>query len=497
MEDIKNQTHNGFSVLLDFSHEIRNPLNGISGITNILLDTSLNSEQKSLVKNIQNKSNQLNEILELILDYSKIINGLVKYSPEQVFTYPFLQKLFDDLFKYFRDKRIRFCYYIPPQLSGIGFFDPYIVTQILHLSATNLPFLKHHSNLNLEIEADGKEIIFNYNYLFDTEETEEISDNQHSQIARLLLVNYLKLIGGHLMEEVQDNEFHLTIKTPVKYSAVVEKKQEIKENNALQGKHLIFFAYGSSSCQSTSRYMQYLGIELQKDERDLSQLNESELDHKYHLLGIDISNMKKHEFQIMDDIRKKSQLPIIMFREALDPTQKILILQKDVVVMYKPVSPNHLSYVISSILESKADQLREWIKNPLSLFADDHNSLKILIADDDSINQRVMREYMTKLHLKADFVSNGKKALELYKENKYDLILMDIQMPIMNGVEAAKLIRENKNNHHPYIVAITADALKGGKETYLSAGMNDFLFKPVSLEGIEKVIQKYISSIRH
>jgi CheY-like chemotaxis protein len=82
-------------------------------------------------------------------------------------------------------------------------------------------------------------------------------------------------------------------------------------------------------------------------------------------------------------------------------------------------------------------------------------------------------------------------------ENKYDLILMDIQMPIMNGVEAAKLIRENKNNHHPYIVAITADALKGGKQTYLSAGMNDFLFKPVSLEGIEKVIQKYISSIRH
>ncbi|NOR87854.1 MAG: response regulator, partial [Bacteroidales bacterium] len=114
----------------------------------------------------------------------------------------------------------------------------------------------------------------------------------------------------------------------------------------------------------------------------------------------------------------------------------------------------------------------------------------------ERINQRVMNEYLQKLHLHADYASNGQQALKMYMENRYDLIFMDIQMPIMDGVKATREIRASNKDHYPYIVAITADALKGDKESYTTAGMDDYLFKPVLLEGIQSAISKFIKATR-
>lgn len=492
-----NETKKGFSILLDFSHEIRNPLNGINGLTTILLDTDLTPEQKSLVWNIDKNSQLLNNILELMLDYSKILNGMIRYSTEQVFIYPWLQKELDKIFQTFKNNRIKFCYYISPNLNGIAIFDPYIFSEIIKLSSLNIAFDKNITKLELKIESSGQIVRLEYAYKSQDTEKDKLEENQHLKISQALLNNYVELMGGEIHENIGNSEISMTIEVPLKCSPITFSSKQLKANELLKNFNLIMFNYHSDSCESTSKYLEYLGLKLYRDERDIRQIHLGELDSQYQLVGIDISLMSKHEFQIMDDIRRFSKLPIIMFKDADKTNQKILPLQKDVVVMYKPVSPNNLSYVLQSVLNSQADQLRDWIKNPISTLVDYHQSLKILIADDESINQRVLREYLGKLHLKADFVNNGEKAVELYQKNKYDLLFMDIQMPVMNGVVATEKIRSIKNNHHPYIVAITADALKGGKLKYKEAGMNDFLLKPVSLEGITKIIQKYIEQFKH
>jgi len=493
----KHDTPEGFSILLDFSHEIRNPLNGINGLIDILLDTPLNPDQKSLVHNIHENSLQLNQILELMLDYSKIINGMIKYSTEQVFVYPFLQKELSNLFQIFDKNRIKFCYYIPPELNGIAIFDPYILSQIIKLSSQS--FLKNikNSKLNLDIEPKDDSLLLNYSTNINLLSREVKTDNHQSKIIQILMEKYLDLIGGNWNSSKKNGKKELHINIPIKCSTADINYPSLGKKNLFKDKKIIFFNFQSDSCESTVRYLEYLGMQLYEDNMGIQNLKEKELDQSYHLIAIDICHFAKHEFQIMDDFRLRSQLPIIMFKESDASNQKILTIQKDVVVMYKPISPNNLSFVLDAVLNAQADQLREWAKNPISVLADYHNSLKILIADDESINQRVLREYLSKLHLKADFVSNGEKAVELYKRNKYDLLFMDIQMPVMNGVEATREIRNIKNKHLPYIVAITADALKGGKQKYLNAGMNDYLLKPVNLEGITKVIQKYIDYFRH
>lgn len=496
MTDKKN-TPDGFSILLDFSHEIRNPLNGISGLINILQDTSLNPEQKSLVRNLSKNSDQLQQTLELMLDYSKITNSMIRYSHEQVFIYPFLQKELGNLFKSFDKKRIKFCYYIPPELNGIAVLDPFIISQIIKLSSQSVLLNIKKSNLNLDIKSTESAISLNYSTAKIPESKLLETENHQLKIIQILLDEYLKLIGGKCESEESDNIKKINISIPIKCSPVDVNYPTIKKKNLFKENKLVFFNFQSDSCESTIKYLEYLGIKIFKEENTIANIIENELDNKYHLIAIDISQFSKHEFQIMDDFRMKSHLPIIMFKESDTTNQKILTLQKDVVVMYKPISPNNLSFVMDAVLSSQADQLREWVKNPISVLADYHNSLKILIADDESINQRVLKEYLLKIHLKADFVNDGAKAVELYKTNKYDLLFMDIQMPIMNGVEATKEIRKIKNNHHPYIVAITADALKGGKQKYLEAGMNDYLLKPINLEGITKVIQKYIDFFKH
>lgn len=493
----KNSIPKDFSILLDFSHEIRNPLNGISGLIDILLDTPLNPDQKSLIQNLHKNSNQLQQTLELMLDYSKITNGMIKYSQEQVFIYPFLQKELGNLFKSFNKSRIKFCYYIPPELNGIAVFDPFIISQIIKLSSQKLLLNLKKSKLILIIESTENSILLNYSTQINPESKAVETDNHHIKIIQNLMDEYLKFIGGKWNSEENNGNYIFQINIPIKCSPADVNYPAIEKKNLFKEKKIVFFNYQSDSCESIIRYLEYLGMKLFKHEKSIENINEIDLDQKYHLIGIDISPLSKHEFQIMDDFRSKSQLPIIMFKESDTANQKILTLQKDVVVMYKPISPNNLSFVLDAVLNSQADQLREWVKNPISILADYHNSLKILIADDEPINQRVLREYLSKLHLKADFVNNGAKAIEQYKNNRYDLLFMDIQMPIMDGVEATKEIRKIKNNHHPYIVAITADALKGGKQKYLNVGMNDYLLKPINLEGITQVIQKYIDSFTH
>ena len=113
---------------------------------------------------------------------------------------------------------------------------------------------------------------------------------------------------------------------------------------------------------------------------------------------------------------------------------------------------------------------------------EDIKNLKILLAEDNWINQRIATITFARLGVTIDIASNGKEALEKYRQNKYDLILMDLQMPVMDGLEASRQIRSFENetisDHRAYIVALTANAISDMKDECLKAGMDDFLEKP-------------------
>jgi CheY-like chemotaxis protein len=118
--------------------------------------------------------------------------------------------------------------------------------------------------------------------------------------------------------------------------------------------------------------------------------------------------------------------------------------------------------------------------------------MRILLAEDNVSNQRVTLEMLKKLGYRADAVANGAEAIQALERQHYDLILMDIKMPVLGGIEATRMIRERWPNNGPKIIAITAYALHGDREKCLAAGMDDYLGKPVQKEELAEVLEKFV-----
>ncbi|MDQ7046644.1 MAG: response regulator [Sulfurovum sp.] len=121
-------------------------------------------------------------------------------------------------------------------------------------------------------------------------------------------------------------------------------------------------------------------------------------------------------------------------------------------------------------------------------------NVHILVAEDNVINQKLLGSVLDRLGVKISIASNGKKALESRIAHEYDMIFMDIEMPVMGGMEATGKILSYERNHHKKhipIVALTANALSGDKEKYLSAGMDGYLSKPIDLEALNQLLEKY------
>ena len=127
-------------------------------------------------------------------------------------------------------------------------------------------------------------------------------------------------------------------------------------------------------------------------------------------------------------------------------------------------------------------------------FKIEKKQLKILLAEDNLINQKITVTFLKRLGHLVDIADNGRIAVEMFKADNYDLILMDIQMPEVSGFEATSAIREieKKSSGHTPIIALTAHALVGDKEKCLDSGMDDYLTKPLSYEGLEKSLSKYL-----
>jgi len=119
---------------------------------------------------------------------------------------------------------------------------------------------------------------------------------------------------------------------------------------------------------------------------------------------------------------------------------------------------------------------------------------KILIADDNPINQQIMGRLLKKLGYEYDIVDNGEEAVKGTMKGDYSVILMDVHMPVMGGVEATKIIKSNCRGNCPIIIALTADSFIGDEEELLSAGMDDYLPKPINKESLENKLIKWLQT---